>query len=144
MTLLQGYGRDTSPKQIGEDADFVAPDLLDYEPDIDTFQAEVIHGLRQTPKTLPCKFFYDKRGSELFDDICELPEYYPTRTELAIMRDRINEISDLIGPRRRLVEYGSGSSIKTHILLNHLDDVAAYVPVDIARTHFYNQPTIVA
>lgn len=110
-------------------------ELHDFEPKLDTFREEVARGLRQTPKTLPCKFFYDERGSQLFDQICELPEYYPTRTESAIMCQHIIAIAKLCGPRCLLVEYGSGSSSKTRILLDHLTQPAAYVPIDIAREH---------
>lgn len=90
-------------------------------------------GLTGQPKSLPCKYLYDERGSQLFEQICELEEYYPTRTELSIMRSYGEEIAKSLGPDCVLVEYGSGSSRKTRILLDHLDDVNAYVPVDISR-----------
>jgi dimethylhistidine N-methyltransferase len=109
--------------------------LWDFEPRLASFYDEVISGLRQDAKTLPCKFFYDERGSQLFDDICELPEYYPTRTEMAIMETYIDEMVALLGPGCRLVEYGSGSSLKTRILLDHAKDLASYVPMDISREH---------
>ncbi len=116
-----------------------APDdpiaLLDYEPKTDDLMAEVIHGLNQEPKLLPCKFFYDQRGSRLFDQICELPEYYPTRTEQAIMTEHIDEICAALGPDVLLIELGSGSSLKTQTLLDHLDDPVGYVPIDISREH---------
>ena len=109
----------------------------DYEPSLGNFAAEVAAGLGRGThhKTLPCKFFYDQRGSQLFDRICELPEYYPTRTELAIMQAHAGQMVRRIGPGATLVEYGSGSSLKTRVLLDHLDDLAAYVPIDISRTH---------
>ncbi|MDT8319954.1 MAG: L-histidine N(alpha)-methyltransferase [Xanthomonadales bacterium] len=97
--------------------------------------AEILRGLSMVQKSLSPKFFYDERGSALFDAICELPEYYPTRTELQIMRSRIGEIAARVGPRASVIEFGSGSSRKTRILLEHLDDLAAYVPVDISRDH---------
>jgi len=97
--------------------------------------SEIVEGLRKTQKALSPKFFYDERGSKLFDTICELPEYYPTRTELSIMRAHIDEIVALIGPQASLIEFGSGSSLKTHMLLQRLDKLAAYVPVDISREH---------
>jgi dimethylhistidine N-methyltransferase len=81
--------------------------------------------------------FYDKRGSELFEAICELPEYYPTRTEIGIMRDNLDEISAAIGPRVQLVELGSGSGTKTRILLDALLDPVAYAPIDISRHHLW-------
>ena len=96
---------------------------------------EILHGLRQHPKTLSPKFFYDERGSQLFEQITGLPEYYLTRTELSIMRGNIDEIVGLVGPQTSLIEFGSGSSMKTRILLEHLDRLAAYVPVDISRDH---------
>lgn len=99
------------------------------------FYTEVLFGLRQTPKSLPCKFFYDERGSRLFDQICDLPEYYPTRTEMGIMQAHVAEMTARFGPDCRLVEYGSGSSLKTRILLDHAPHLAAYVPVDISREH---------
>ena len=109
--------------------------LHDCAPRLDDFYEEVVNGLSQDEKTLPCKFFYDERGSQLFDQICELPEYYPTRTEAAIMREHGPEMAAALGPHVRLVEYGSGSSAKTRILLDHLPCPASYVPMDISREH---------
>jgi len=111
------------------------PELHDFEPDIRTFYADVVKGLCADSKSLPCKYFYDAHGSRLFDDICELDEYYPTRTELGIMNDWVDEIGDLLGHGFRLVEYGSGSSLKTRVLLDRLKGLDAYVPVDISRSH---------
>ena len=111
------------------------PELLNQEPSSDAFLDEVTLGLQQSPKTLPCKYFYDERGSRLFDQICDLDEYYLTRTELAIMDAHAPQMAAQIGPGVMLVEYGSGSSVKTRDLLDHLSDVAAYVPVDISREH---------
>jgi dimethylhistidine N-methyltransferase len=96
---------------------------------------EILEGLSRPQKSLSPKFFYDERGSKLFDAICELPEYYLTRTELAIMRAHIDEIVALVGPHASLIEFGSGSSLKTRMLLEKLDRLAAYVPVDISREH---------
>jgi dimethylhistidine N-methyltransferase len=109
--------------------------LLDLEPSSESFLDEVLLGLQQSPKSLPCKYFYDKRGSQLFDQICDLDEYYLTRTELEIMEAYADQMAAQIGPGVMLVEYGSGSSVKTRILLEHLREVAAYVPVDISRKH---------
>jgi len=97
--------------------------------------SEIIEGLSKQQKSLPPKFFYDERGSKLFDAICELPEYYLTRTELSIMQTHIDEIVSLVGPQASLIEFGSGSSLKTRMLLERLDRLAAYVPVDISREH---------
>jgi dimethylhistidine N-methyltransferase len=94
--------------------------------------AEIQRGLSRPETHLPCKFLYDEAGSELFERICALPEYYLTRTELRIMTDGASEICAALGPRVRLVEFGSGSSTKTRLLLDALEDPAAYVPVDIA------------
>jgi dimethylhistidine N-methyltransferase len=99
------------------------------------FLRDVLDGLSGTSKQLPCKYFYDARGSQLFDRICELPEYYPTRCEAEVLRKHAAEMADLFGPRCVLVEYGSGSSRKTRLLLERLRDVAAYVPVDISAEH---------
>lgn len=96
---------------------------------------DAVAGLRATPKALPPKYLYDDRGSQLFDDICELDEYYPTRTEMAIMQASIGEIASELGSRCVLIEPGSGSSLKTRLLLEELDDIEAYVPIDIAREH---------
>ncbi len=108
---------------------------LDLATETAGFAQEVIHGLTQDPKTLPCKFFYDERGSALFDRICELDEYYPTRTEMGIMQAHISEMSALLGDNCQLVEYGSGSSLKTRVLLDNAPNLAAYVPMDISREH---------
>jgi L-histidine Nalpha-methyltransferase len=97
--------------------------------------ADVLRGLGRLHKTLPTELLYDERGSQLFEQICELPEYYPTRTELAIMREHLPAIADAIGPAATLFEYGSGSSIKTRLLLGALVEPHAYLPVDISREH---------
>jgi len=109
--------------------------LLNLQPDAAQFLADVIAGLSGSPKRLPCKYFYDERGSQLFDDICGLEEYYLTRTEDEIIRAHVQEMADQIGPGVMLVEYGSGSSTKTQVLLDHLINPVAYVPVDISREH---------
>jgi L-histidine Nalpha-methyltransferase len=95
------------------------------------------HGLLRSPKELPCKYFYDAAGSRLFDAICALPEYYPTRCELAILDREADTIARLIGPECALIEYGSGSSVKTRLLLDRLERPAAYVPVDISSEPLY-------
>lgn len=106
--------------------------VTELELPVDAERAEILEGLRAIPKRVAPKFFYDERGSRLFDAICVQPEYYPTRTELAIMEDHVDVMADLIGPRAMLIEYGSGSSLKTRLLLEHLPEPAAYVPVDIS------------
>ena len=97
--------------------------------------AEILSGLRSPQKSISPKYFYDERGSRLFDQICQLPEYYPTRTEIGIMEEFAGEMADCIGPHASLIEFGSGSSLKIRILLRHTDRLAAYVPVDISREH---------
>ena len=115
--------------------DGLAVKLLDCEPAMDDFQSQVLEGLRARPRYLPCKFFYDQHGSELFDRICQLDEYYLTRTELGILDRHAADMAECMGDRCLLVEYGSGSSLKTRLLLDRLADPAGYVPIDISRTH---------
>jgi dimethylhistidine N-methyltransferase len=107
--------------------------LRDRGPDRAQLRDEAWAGLSAPRKTLPCKWFYDARGSALFERICELPEYYPTRTELGILERHAGEMAERIGPRSLLVEYGSGSSRKTRLLLDRLEAPAGYVPIDISR-----------
>jgi len=97
--------------------------------------AEIQAGLGQQQKSISPKYFYDDAGSKLFDAICELPEYYPTKTELGIMHDNIAELVALVGPQASLIEFGSGSSLKTRVLLECLQELAVYVPVDISQEH---------
>ena len=103
-----------------------------------TFLSDVIEGLGKSQKSLPCKYFYDERGSRLFDQICELDEYYLTRCEQAIMDQYVGEMAFQLGERVMLVEFGSGSSTKTQVLLEHLLEPAAYVPLDISEEHLLN------
>ena len=99
------------------------------------FYDDVVEGLSLPQKQLSCKYFYDERGSKLFDEICKLDEYYLTRTELDIMDRFLEEMSYQIGPRAVLVEFGSGSSTKTQILLGALENPVGYVPIDISEEH---------
>jgi dimethylhistidine N-methyltransferase len=99
---------------------------------------EILQGFQREHKTLPSKYFYDQHGSFLFDQICKLDEYYITRTETEIMQQNISEIAQMMGPDCMLIEYGSGSSEKTKLMLDHLSQIAAYVPVDISREHLFN------
>lgn len=96
------------------------------------FSRDLVSGLRRKPKEIPCKYFYDARGSELFDRICRLPEYYQTRTETALLREHAGEIARLMGPRVELIEFGAGSLAKVRILLDALDAPQSYVPIDIS------------
>lgn len=95
---------------------------------------EVLAGLRRKQKQMPCKLFYDEAGAALFEQICALPEYYPTRAELGILRARSDEMADWIGPRARIIEFGSGSGDKTRVLLRQLQQPGEYVPIDISET----------
>jgi L-histidine Nalpha-methyltransferase len=97
------------------------------------FRNDVLAGLSRQQKTLPCKYLYDEEGARLFEAICELEEYYPTRTELSILRQNIGEIASLLGTGANLVDLGSGSGLKIRLLLGHLDRPAGYQPVDVAR-----------
>ncbi|MEX2455201.1 MAG: L-histidine N(alpha)-methyltransferase [Rhodospirillaceae bacterium] len=107
--------------------------FVDLNPEVEDFRSAVTEGLSRRQKTLPCKFFYDERGSQLFDLICGLEEYYPTRTEIRILEERLGEIAELIGPRAHLIELGSGASVKIRSLLNALPDLVQYTAVDISR-----------
>ncbi|HKE10313.1 MAG TPA: L-histidine N(alpha)-methyltransferase [Myxococcota bacterium] len=98
----------------------------------ENFRDEVLRGLARPRKMLPCKYFYDATGSALFDEICDLPEYYLTRDELGILRAHAPEMAALLGPRCLVIEYGSGSGVKTRLLLDQLVDPAGYVPIDIS------------
>ncbi|REK05543.1 MAG: L-histidine N(alpha)-methyltransferase [Planctomycetota bacterium] len=103
----------------------------------DAFRQDVLNGLAYSAKRVPSKYLYDKRGSELFDRICQLDEYYLTRCELEIMERFAPEMGQQIGPGVMLVEYGSGSSVKTRYLLDGLPDPVAYVPLDISDEHLH-------
>lgn len=107
--------------------------VLDLEPAASDFLAEALAGLLRTPPTLPSKFFYDERGADLFQQICELPEYYITRAETEILRNHGAEMAASIGENAELVGFGTGAGIKTRMLLEHLENPIAYVPVDISK-----------
>lgn len=103
--------------------------------DQEEFRQAVLRGLAQPRKAIPSKFLYDAQGSALFDAICDLPEYYPTRTEFGILRARASAIAELVGPGAALVEFGGGSCQKARILLDAFEAPAAYVPVDVSGEH---------
>jgi dimethylhistidine N-methyltransferase len=105
--------------------------------DLREFRRAVLGGLARRPRAIPAKFLYDARGSALFDEICDLPEYYLTRTETQILRDRAPDIARLAGSGVALVEFGSGSSVKSRLLLDALPDLAVYAPIDISREHLH-------
>lgn len=105
--------------------------FYNFLPEGDAFLHDVLEGLAAPRKSIPPKYFYDEPGSRLFEAICRLPEYYPTRTEIAILRAHIGEIVEFIGPEAQLIEFGSGAGLKTRILVEQLRP-ALYVPIDIA------------
>jgi dimethylhistidine N-methyltransferase len=107
--------------------------VLDLEPAKSDFLSETLAGLSRTPRTLPCKYFYDERGAALFQKICELPEYYITRTETAILRLHAHEMAQCIGARCELIGLGTGAGTKTRILLEELEAPAVYIPIDISK-----------
>ena len=113
-------------------------------PQLDDLRDEVLRGLAKPAKELPCKLFYDRRGSALFDQICELDEYYLTRTETAIMQQNAADIAALIGERCALIEYGSGSSSKIRILLDQLREPLSYVPIDLSKDQLLPSATAIA
>ncbi|WP_305806553.1 L-histidine N(alpha)-methyltransferase [Stenotrophomonas sp. YIM B06876] len=107
--------------------------LTDLTPGRAAITAEVLAGLALQPKTLPSKYFYDAHGSALFEQITRQPEYYLTRMELQLLQQVLPQIAARVGPRARVVEYGSGSGRKTRLLLQVLDDAVAYTPIEISR-----------
>lgn len=109
--------------------------VADFSPDAAVMLEDVLGGLALPAKNIPSLYFYDQRGSELFDAITELPEYYPTRTEIGILEQHGAEMAATLGPGVRLIELGSGSATKTELLLARLAAPAAYVPVEISRDH---------
>ena len=126
---------DNAPRSRTAKKKTAQPELIDFHPPHADMHADVISGLSKIQKALPPKYFYDERGSHLFDDITLLPEYYITRTEDAIMEESLHEMAQLIGPKVTVVEFGSGSGEKIRRLLNHLESPVACVPVEISHTH---------
>jgi len=115
----------------------------DLQPEQEVFRDAVLQGLSRTPKRLSPKFFYDAEGSRLFDAITELDEYYPTRTEIGLLRTNGGDIASWLGGEQSLVELGSGSDVKIRVLLDAVQP-AAYVPVDISRSHLYRSAAAIA
>lgn len=107
--------------------------VVDLHPDLGDLRQEAIDGLRRAQKALPCKYFYDALGARLFEAITELPEYYPTRTELGIMSLAVDEMAEAIGSHATLVEFGSGVGLKTQKLLDALIEPSGCVLIDISR-----------
>ncbi|MEZ5997057.1 MAG: L-histidine N(alpha)-methyltransferase [Hyphomonadaceae bacterium] len=116
----------------------------DYCREQQSFADAALAGLRRKQKAIPCPFLYDERGSALFDKICGLREYYPTRTETAILKANAEEIAEYCGAHASLIELGSGSSVKTRILLDALEAPACYAPIDVSREHLRNAAAKIA
>lgn len=108
-------------------------ELIDLEPKTTNMLKEVLVGLSKSQKTIPPKFLYDKKGSEIFEKICELPEYYPTRAETEILKTYSHEMAEIIGENALVIEPGSGSGEKVRYLLRELDSPAGYVPIEISK-----------
>ncbi|MBI3544965.1 MAG: L-histidine N(alpha)-methyltransferase, partial [Deltaproteobacteria bacterium] len=102
-----------------------------------SFKDDVLEGLSLGQKAIPPKYFYDERGSALFERICELPEYYLTRTERGILETHIRSIVGGFGPRKTLLELGSGASLKTRLVLNEFKSCETYVPIDISEEFLF-------
>lgn len=105
----------------------------DFEPEVARMRKDVLGGLARDPKILPSQYLYDERGAVLFDQICDTQDYYVTQTEISILRKNLDQIKELIGPDAVVIEPGSGSGVKTKLLLEGLDDPAGYVPIDVAK-----------
>jgi dimethylhistidine N-methyltransferase len=99
------------------------------------FAADLARALSSRPRSISPKYFYDAQGSRLFDRICDLPEYYPTRTELQILRTNAAQIAQQMGPRAEIVEFGAGSCVKVGLLLDAMEHPARYLPIDISGEH---------
>jgi L-histidine N-alpha-methyltransferase len=119
--------------QLPDDAAALSPSVkARVEQGQDEFAQAVLAGFASTPRSIPCRFFYDAVGSELFEEIAKLEEYYPTRVEASLLETYRAEIAALVGPSRVLIEFGSGSSRKTSLLIGALGKIPAYIPIDIA------------
>jgi len=122
----------------------VAPRLIDYFPPRAEMRADVLNGLSREQKEISPKYFYDARGSHLFEDITQLPEYYLTRTESSIMQASVTEMARLVGPNAAVIEFGSGAGAKIRLLLDHLHKPVASVAVEISRDHLLDSAQALA
>jgi len=113
--------------------DSITAPLAVSAPELAEFLADVTAGLSSNPRTIPCKYFYDARGAALFQKICELPEYYVTRTEIDILDRSRTDIASQLGPDIELIGLGTGAGTKTRILIEALENPAVYIPVDISE-----------
>ncbi|HYK81064.1 MAG TPA: L-histidine N(alpha)-methyltransferase [Micropepsaceae bacterium] len=116
-------------------AQSAAARLRETSSDVEDYSDALLAGLRSQPKHIPCKYFYDAEGSRLFERICETPEYYPTRIELALLNRHAAEIASLIGPGAEIMEFGAGAGEKIRPILNALERPLAYRPIDISGTY---------
>jgi dimethylhistidine N-methyltransferase len=141
MTILDDLTRGSAafrPRAPGAAAnDAVAP-LSGHDTGTEAFARDVLDGLSRPVKAIPCVWLYDRRGSELFEDITTLDEYYPTRTETRLLAALAPELATLVGPGADLVELGSGSSTKTRLLLQAMPALARYLPVDISADFLHD------
>lgn len=112
--------------------------FIDLQPEVEDFLSAIIEGFSKKQKSLPPKFFYDAYGSQVFDEICKTPEYYVTRTEIALMKQIGGEIGELAGTGSVVVEYGCGSSLKIRALFDALIDPVEYMAIDISKKHLIN------
>jgi L-histidine N-alpha-methyltransferase len=119
----------------------VLREFIDLEPKTDDFRTEILLGLSASPKTSSAKFFYDAEGSRLFDQICDLAEYYPTRTECEILVENASTISKIVPAGATVVEFGSGGTRKIKLLSEALNTIKSYVPIDISREHLLQTAT---
>lgn len=118
--------------------------FVDLEPETDDFRAEVLAGLGGPRKRIPSKFFYDETGSRLFERICRLEEYYPTRTETALLSEHAAALGALLPPDASVIEFGSGSAEKIRLLVDALRRPRCYVPIDISRRHLLHNAEVFA
>lgn len=105
------------------------------QPGLSAFGQDLLAALSAAPRSIAPKYFYDAQGSALFDRICELPEYYPTRTEVGILQAQAGQIAEAIGPHAEIVEFGAGSLVKIRLLLDAMDRPSRYLPIDISGEH---------
>ena len=130
-----------SDSTLTAERETTALENIEAEDATDEFRHAVVRGLSAPLKTLECKYFYDEIGSELFDQICSTPEYYPTRTEIQILTNCAGEIAEAVGEGVEIIELGSGASLKTRLLLHAFNRPRAYVPVDISAEYMWQAAT---
>jgi dimethylhistidine N-methyltransferase len=135
------YREDNNEPDVVLEQNFSAEKPLSSDNQL--FLDEVLEGLDQAQKTLPCKYFYDDKGSQLFEQICELEEYYITRVELTLLEDIKTELAEMIGQKATIIEPGAGAGIKIRTLLKALDTPESYVPMDISKEFLFYSAQII-